>query len=269
VCGYIEQLWMNVFRPAFIHEYKLTSYSLYAAVSVGLQTEDIIEVRLIPFVLRCVPVLTASPRFLTVYQRSVISESTWYGRPSRPQKVPVPESIIDFIRERTLSYGKVKLVLKHNKYFVESSHPETLQLLLKDKVIREARVISQQVDTSIKASTFTTAKAPVRGNLVIPGTKEAEKKKEEAASGKPGGPTNAGASTDAELFTSVVGVDAGTYLCLIGYIALHPRHQMRLMRTMRTSMPSKLMMPKSMCAPLYFISPFLVLTFYAGRQETV
>ena len=31
-------------RPAFIHEYKLTAYSLYAAVSVGLQTEDIIEV---------------------------------------------------------------------------------------------------------------------------------------------------------------------------------------------------------------------------------
>lgn len=27
-----------------IHEYKLTSYSLYAAVSVGLQTDDIIEV---------------------------------------------------------------------------------------------------------------------------------------------------------------------------------------------------------------------------------
>lgn len=33
-------------RPTFIHEYKLTSYSLYAAVSVGLQTEDIIDVRL-------------------------------------------------------------------------------------------------------------------------------------------------------------------------------------------------------------------------------
>jgi DNA excision repair protein ERCC-3 len=135
----------------------------------------------------------------------------------------VPESIIDFIRERTLSYGKVKLVLKHNKYFVESSHPETLQLLLKDKVIREARVISQQVDTSIKASTFTTAKAPVKGNLVIPGTKEAEKKKEEAA-GKPGGPTNTGASTDAELFTSVVGVDAGTYSCLIRDVVLDSRH---------------------------------------------
>ena len=30
-------------RPELIHEYKLTSYSLYAAVSVGLQTADIIE----------------------------------------------------------------------------------------------------------------------------------------------------------------------------------------------------------------------------------
>ena len=121
----------------------------------------------------------------------------------------MPESIIDFIRERTLSYGKVKLVLKHNKYFVESNHPETLQLLLKDKVIREARVVSQQVDTSIKASTFTTAKAPVKGNLVIPGTKEAEKQKGEAAAGRSGVPAKAGISTDADLFTSVVGVDAG------------------------------------------------------------
>ncbi|OSD06401.1 DNA helicase [Trametes coccinea BRFM310] len=154
-----------VSRPAFIHEYKLTSYSLYAAVSVGLQTEDIIEVL------------------------------------NRLSKVPVPDSIVDFIRERTLSYGKVKLVLKHNKYFVESSHPETLQILLKDKIIREARVHSQQTDNSIRAATFTTSKAPVKGNLVIPGTKEAEKKKDDAANAKNG------SKTDAELFTSVVGVD--------------------------------------------------------------
>ncbi|KAH9838348.1 DNA helicase [Rhodofomes roseus] len=156
-----------VSRPAFIHEYKLTSYSLYAAVSVGLQTEDIIEVL------------------------------------NRLSKVPVPESIVRFIRERTLSYGKVKLVLKHNKYYVESSHPETLQVLLKDKVIREARVHSQPTDNSIKAATFTTSKAPVKGNLVIPGTKETDKKKDDAA-GK--GSANASA-TDAELFTSVVGVE--------------------------------------------------------------
>ncbi|KAF9453470.1 DNA repair helicase rad25 [Macrolepiota fuliginosa MF-IS2] len=141
-----------VSRPAFIHEYKLTSYSLYAAVSVGLQTEDIIEVL------------------------------------NRLSKVPVPDSITSFIRERTLSYGKVKLVLKHNKYYVESTHPETLQLLLKDRVIREARLFSIQQDSSIKAATFTTSKAPVKGNLVIPGTKEA--KKDDAPAGKQAGPTN-------------------------------------------------------------------------------
>uniref|UniRef100_H2V485 General transcription and DNA repair factor IIH helicase/translocase subunit XPB n=1 Tax=Takifugu rubripes TaxID=31033 RepID=H2V485_TAKRU len=32
-----------VCRPTHIHEYKLTAYSLYAAVSVGLQTSDIVE----------------------------------------------------------------------------------------------------------------------------------------------------------------------------------------------------------------------------------
>ncbi|EIN03704.1 DNA helicase [Punctularia strigosozonata HHB-11173 SS5] len=162
-----------VSRPAFLHEYKITSYSLYAAVSVGLQTEDIIEVL------------------------------------NRYSKVPVPESITTFIRERTLSYGKVKLVLKHNKYYVESSHPDTLQFLLKDKVIREARVISQQTDNSIRGNTFTTAKAPTKSNLIIPGSSEALKKKDEISGGSTSGAgDNANATNDAELFTSVVGVDA-------------------------------------------------------------
>ena len=47
-------------------------------------------------------------------------------------QAPVPDSIKEFIRECPVSYGKVKLVLKHNKYFVESSHPDVLQKLLKD-----------------------------------------------------------------------------------------------------------------------------------------
>lgn len=119
--------------------------------------------------------------------------------------MPVPESITEFIRDRTLSYGKVKLVLKHNKYFVESSHPATLQILLKDKVIREARVVSAQTDNSIRANTFTTSKAPVKGNLVIAGTKEADpQKKEEATQG----------ASDADLFTSVVGTENGSYTLL-------------------------------------------------------
>lgn len=156
-----------VSRPAFIHEYKLTPYSLYAAVSVGLQTEDIIEVL------------------------------------NRLSKVPVPESITSLIRERTLSYGKVKLVLKHNRYFIESSYPETLQFLLKDRVIREARVV---IEDNTRPAGFTTAKAPIKGNLVIPGTREAEKKRDEATAGRPGVPPAANAA-DGDLFTSIVGVE--------------------------------------------------------------
>jgi len=98
-----------VCRPEHVHEYKLTSYSLYAAVSVGLQTNDIIE-------------------YLT-----------------RLSKTSLPSGIVDYIKMCTTSYGKVKLVLKHNKYFVESSHPETLQILLKDPVIQECRLRQKEV----------------------------------------------------------------------------------------------------------------------------
>lgn len=93
-----------VCRPEHIHEYKLTAYSLYAAVSVGLQTHDIIE-----------------------YLK-------------RLSKTSIPDGIVEFIKLCTLSYGKVKLVLKHNQYFVESPHPEVLQKMLKDPVIQECRL---------------------------------------------------------------------------------------------------------------------------------
>ena len=93
-----------VCRPEFIHEYKLTAYSLYAAVSVGLQTNDIIE-------------------YLT-----------------RLSKTSVPDEIVEFIRLCTVSYGKLKLVLKQNKYFIESQFPDVVQKLLKDPVIQECRL---------------------------------------------------------------------------------------------------------------------------------
>lgn len=101
-----------VCRPEHIHEYKLTAYSLYAAVSVGLQTNDIIE-----------------------YLK-------------RLSKTTIPQGIIEFIQLCTLSYGKVKLVLKHNKYFVESTHPEVLQKLLKDPVVQQCRLKREDVDAT-------------------------------------------------------------------------------------------------------------------------
>ncbi|XP_003381698.1 DNA excision repair protein haywire [Trichinella spiralis] len=89
-----------VCRPEFIHEYQLTAYSLYAAVSVGLQTQDIID-------------------YL-----------------DRLSKTELPGGIVEFIKLCTLSYGKVKLVLKENRYFVESTHSSAIQKLVKDPIIR-------------------------------------------------------------------------------------------------------------------------------------
>ncbi|CCF57875.1 hypothetical protein KAFR_0D02280 [Kazachstania africana CBS 2517] len=95
-------------RPSHIHEYKITAYSLYAAVSVGLETDDILSVL------------------------------------DRLSKVPVAQSIIDFIKSATVSYGKVKLVIKHNRYFVETSQADILQMLLKDPIIGPLRIDSDQ-----------------------------------------------------------------------------------------------------------------------------
>ncbi|XP_032493817.1 general transcription and DNA repair factor IIH helicase subunit XPB isoform X1 [Phocoena sinus] len=113
-----------VCRPTHMHEYRLTAYSLYAAVSVGLQTSDITE-----------------------YLRKL-------------SKTGVPDGIIQFIKLCTVSYGKVKLVLKHNRYFVESSHPDVIQHLLQDPMIRECRLRNSEGEaTELITETFTSKSA--------------------------------------------------------------------------------------------------------------
>ncbi|GAA5908027.1 TFIIH/NER complex ATPase/helicase subunit SSL2 [Sporobolomyces salmoneus] len=177
-----------VSRPKFIHEYKLTPHSLYAAVSVGLETENIIEVL------------------------------------NRMSKVPVPDELCDFIRECTHSYGKVKMVLKKNKHFVESGDPETLRILLRDEVIAKARVppeVTEQEERD-KDGTATFGlekdKAPSRAGLVIPGTKEAgaptlpNGQKDATANGGVNGKDGAGdkgkeKEAEEDLFTAVVGLE--------------------------------------------------------------
>ena len=93
-----------VCRPQFIHEYQVTSYSLYAAASLGLQTDDIVS-------------------GLT-----------------RLSKVVLDERLVQFIREKTLTCGKVKLVLHKTRYYVESIYPDVLNELLQQDVIAAARV---------------------------------------------------------------------------------------------------------------------------------
>ncbi|KAF1792942.1 Helicase XPB/Ssl2, N-terminal domain [Phytophthora cactorum] len=105
-----------VSRPEFLHEYKLTPYSLYAAVSVSIETESILKVL------------------------------------ERLSKNRLPEGIIAFIKDCTLSYGKAKLVLHHNEFYVESLYPEVLRKLLEHEHIRAARVKETAEDNAANAS---------------------------------------------------------------------------------------------------------------------
>lgn len=116
-------------RPLYLHEYALTMHSLYAAVSVGLTPEQIIH-------------------SLTVLL-----------------KTPLPAVTKDFILRSTKSFGRVKLVLKHNRYFLETSDASVLQELMKDEVIKP--IVADGVQGII------TETAPKLGGIVIPGTKDA------------------------------------------------------------------------------------------------
>lgn len=106
---------------------------------------------------------------------------------------------MELIRTCTLSYGKVKLVLKHNRYFVESSYADILQKLLQDKDISEARVVNSEGSDE----GFLRNKAPTGKDLIISGKKEQEK--ETDADGKNKEPE----TEDDNIFNAVVQIDKG------------------------------------------------------------
>lgn len=116
-------------RPQYLHEYVLTANSLYAAVSVGLAPNEIIS-------------------NLEKFSKSAL-----------------PSGIKAFIWETAQAFGKAKLVLKHNKYFVESTDASVLQTLLKDEVVGSCRIEGTEE--------ITKQKAPSMAGLLIPGTKNA------------------------------------------------------------------------------------------------
>jgi DNA excision repair protein ERCC-3 len=93
-------------RPEFIHTYRLTENSLYAAVAVSVDTESILKVL------------------------------------ARLCKTDLPPKVVHYVRECTYTFGKAKIVLKDNNYFVESQYPAILRELLKNPVIRKYRVES-------------------------------------------------------------------------------------------------------------------------------
>jgi len=108
-----------VARPEFVHQYKLTPYSLYAAVATNIETESIINVL------------------------------------ERLSKNALPKEVKKFVRDCTSKYGKAKLVLKHNKFYVESEFPMVLRELLRDPTIAQAR-IHEDVQADVDEFGFTT-----------------------------------------------------------------------------------------------------------------
>ena len=73
-------------------------------------------------------------------------------------KTKLPKEIIDFINGSTTNYGKFKLVLKKNHYFVKSPFPEVLKTLLEDAVITRSRIQTSKVSDIRGGDMFTVIK---------------------------------------------------------------------------------------------------------------
>jgi len=128
-----------------IHEYVITRYSLYAAISVGLVPNDIVTVldRLSKVRSR------TAGGVLAVCQRETHDRS-WSPHTTAPHhQVKLPKAIEDFVLGMTQLFGKVKLLLQRNRYFIESPDPDVLEELLADEVIAKARVKESVISLSL------------------------------------------------------------------------------------------------------------------------
>lgn len=104
---------------------------------------------------------------------------------------------------------QVKLVLKRNRHYVESSHAETLRILLRDEIVSKARVQNEGEAEAAAGATYGLEKdkAPKRAGLVIPGTKEAGAPEVELSDADK--QAAAAKAADLDLFTAVIGVERG------------------------------------------------------------
>jgi hypothetical protein len=90
-------------RPDYIHEFEVTKYSLYAAASIGYTAEKI-ETELMKY---C-------------------------------KNESIPECVSRFIRDHCSSYGKVKLVLKATRFFIETKDPSIMKKIKEIPVVQES-----------------------------------------------------------------------------------------------------------------------------------
>jgi DNA excision repair protein ERCC-3 len=95
-------------RVSKMHEYQLTTHSLFAAVSVGHSKEEIID------------------------------------RLGRYSKTDLSAPTIQFVEKSTSAFGKAKIVLKKTLSYIESEDPAILEKLLRDSVVAECRANETQ-----------------------------------------------------------------------------------------------------------------------------
>ncbi|GIX63591.1 DNA repair helicase RAD25, putative [Babesia caballi] len=108
-----------VCRPEFVHEYQVTVFSLYTAISVGLRVEELL-INLNKFA-----------------------------------KNAIPAKLKDSIILTASAFGKIKLVLRDNRYWIESHDKKELDLLLTNPVIRSARILANTWERGGKKSADT------------------------------------------------------------------------------------------------------------------
>jgi DNA excision repair protein ERCC-3 len=96
-------------RQDLVHEFQITIFSLYAAVSIGLEVDDIIDTL------------------------------------SRLSKNDLDPMLLQTMREHGSRIGKLKLVLQDNAYFIESVDRSLLDQLQTAPEIKKARKNRQRV----------------------------------------------------------------------------------------------------------------------------
>ncbi|EGD82528.1 hypothetical protein PTSG_03178 [Salpingoeca rosetta] len=134
-------------RPESIHEYRMTRDSLYAAASLGLGADHIIEVL------------------------------------HRLSKTSIPAVVCEYVRHYTSRYGKVTLFLEKNRYFLESSDPSVLQTLLRDPEIQSGRVMQVEGEGADADGGLITKQVPSVDPTKIAGLRPAGQAKPSSAEG--------------------------------------------------------------------------------------
>jgi DNA excision repair protein ERCC-3 len=134
-------------RVSKMHEYQLTTHSLFAAVSVGHSSQEIID------------------------------------RLDRYSKTALSDPIIAFVEKSTSAFGKAKIVLKKTLSYIESEDPTILQKLLRDPVVAECR--ADATEGLIKEAAPKIGQMAIPGTKMAAGATQIAQQQQQAAAENP------------------------------------------------------------------------------------